>query len=74
MVATWTRMADQLDAQRETILAGEVRYFSRHLPRRLPIRSGALRHDPMHRQPRDTVARWIPKEGPDTGRHHLYPC
>jgi hypothetical protein len=32
VVAAWTRTADQLDAQGETVLAGEVRYFSRHLP------------------------------------------
>ena len=32
LVAAWTRTADQLDAQGETILAGEVRHFSRHLP------------------------------------------
>lgn len=32
LVAAWTRTADQLDAQEETILAGEVRYFCRHLP------------------------------------------
>jgi hypothetical protein len=32
VVAAWTKTADQVDAQGETILAGEVRYFSRHLP------------------------------------------
>jgi hypothetical protein len=32
VVAAWTKTADQLDAQGEAILAGEVRYFSRHLP------------------------------------------
>jgi hypothetical protein len=32
LVATWLRTADQLDAQGEAVLAGEVRRFSRHLP------------------------------------------
>jgi hypothetical protein len=32
VIAGWTKTADQLDAQGETVLAGEVRYFSRHLP------------------------------------------
>ena len=32
VVAAWTKTADQLDAQGETILAGEVRSFSQHLP------------------------------------------
>ena len=32
VVAAWAKTADQLDAQGETMLAGEVRSFSRHLP------------------------------------------
>jgi hypothetical protein len=32
LMAAWTRTADQLEAQGETVLAGEVRYFSRQLP------------------------------------------
>jgi len=32
LVAAWARTADQLDAQGEATLAGEVRHFSRHLP------------------------------------------
>jgi MobA/VirD2-like, nuclease domain len=33
IIANWTRTADILAFQDETTLAGEVRYFSRHLPR-----------------------------------------
>jgi type IV secretory pathway VirD2 relaxase len=32
LVATWMRAADVLDAQGEIILAGDVRYFVKHLP------------------------------------------
>jgi hypothetical protein len=32
VVAGWTRVADALDAQGEMILAGDVRYFAKHLP------------------------------------------
>jgi hypothetical protein len=32
LVAAWTKAAEVLDAQGEEILAGEVRYFAKHLP------------------------------------------
>jgi hypothetical protein len=32
LVSTWTRAAEVLDSQGEEILAGDVRYFSGHLP------------------------------------------
>ncbi len=32
LVSTWMKAADVLDAQGEEILAGDVRYFARHLP------------------------------------------
>jgi len=32
VMAAWARTADQLDAQGEAVLAGEVRHFFRHLP------------------------------------------
>ena len=40
LMTAWTRTADQLEAQGETTLAGEVRYFSRHLPPVLTDREG----------------------------------
>jgi hypothetical protein len=33
VVSPWTRTAEQLEAQGEIELGGEVRYFARHLPR-----------------------------------------
>lgn len=32
VIANWMRTADALDAQGEIPLAGQVRYFARHLP------------------------------------------
>ena len=32
LVSTWMKAAEVLDAQGEEILAGEVRYFAKHLP------------------------------------------
>jgi hypothetical protein len=32
LIAGWTKIAETLDSQRETDLAGDVRYYSRHLP------------------------------------------
>ena len=32
LVSTWMKAADVLDAQAEIILAGDVRYFAKHLP------------------------------------------
>jgi hypothetical protein len=52
VVAAWTRTADQLDAQGETILAGEVRYFSRHLPPVLTDRERLAAEFLLHRASR----------------------
>jgi hypothetical protein len=55
VVAAWTKTADQLDAQDETILAREVRHFSRHLPPVLTDRERLavqfLRHRASQRAP-----------------------
>jgi hypothetical protein len=32
LVSTWMKAAEVLDAQGEMILAGDVRYFAKHLP------------------------------------------
>lgn len=32
IIASWMKTADALDAQGEVVLAGDVRYFARHLP------------------------------------------
>jgi hypothetical protein len=32
IIASWMTTADALDAQGEVVLAGDVRYFARHLP------------------------------------------
>jgi NAD dependent epimerase/dehydratase family enzyme len=32
VVANWMKIADTLDGQGEVILAGDVRYFAKHLP------------------------------------------
>lgn len=32
LVSSWIRAAEVLDAQGEEVLAGEVRYFAKHLP------------------------------------------
>jgi hypothetical protein len=32
VIANWTKIADTLDRQGEVILAGDVRYFAKHLP------------------------------------------
>ena len=32
VVANWMKIADTLDRQGEVILAGDVRYFAKHLP------------------------------------------
>jgi hypothetical protein len=53
VVAAWTKTADQLDTQGESILAGKVRSFSQHLPPVLTDRERLavqfLKHRASHR-------------------------
>lgn len=65
VVAAWTKMADQLDAQGETMLAGEVRSFSRRLPPVLTDRERLaiqfLRHRASRRAAAPVVGENIPR-------------
>ena len=56
VIAAWTKTADQLDAQGETKLAGEVRSFSRHLPPVLTDRERLAAQFLQHRASRRTTA------------------
>ncbi|MDB6013973.1 MAG: Relaxase/mobilization nuclease family protein [Gammaproteobacteria bacterium] len=55
VIAGWIKTADQLDAQGETTLAGEVRYFSRHLPPVLTDRERLAVQFLQHRASRHTT-------------------
>jgi hypothetical protein len=59
VVAAWTKTADQLDAQGKTILAGEVRSFSRHLPPVLTDRERPAAQFLQHRASRRATAQAV---------------
>jgi hypothetical protein len=65
VVAAWTKTADHLEAQGETILASEVRYFSRHLPPVLTDRERLAVQFLQHRASRRATA---PAVGENTRR------
>jgi Relaxase/Mobilisation nuclease domain len=56
VVAAWTKTADQLDTQGESILAGKVRSFSQHLPPVLTDRERLAVQFLQHRASRRAIA------------------
>jgi hypothetical protein len=59
VVAAWIKTADQLNAQGETILASEVRSFSRHLPPVLTDRERLAAQFLQHRASRRATAQAV---------------
>ena len=64
LVSTWIKAADVLDAQGEVILAGEVRYFAKHLP---PVLTDRQRLATQFLRFRDQQRRRVKPEGPAQG-------
>jgi hypothetical protein len=63
LVAAWMKAAEVLDAQGEEILAGEVRYFAKHLPLVLTDRQNLAAQFLRFREQR----RRVKPEGPAQG-------
>jgi hypothetical protein len=57
VIATWMKTADALDTQGEVVLAGEVRYFARHLPPVLTDRERLAIEFLRHRESRRAAQR-----------------
>jgi len=65
VVANWTKIAETLDRQGEVVLAGDVRYFAKHLPPVLTETERLVAQFRQHlRAPRNAIR--IPK-APDQG-------